>query len=546
MLHSSSRRPAPAPHRAAAPPTPAVPLSTLLDRTDLGLRQVAGPRGAPDAVVHWVHTSEMADPVPYLLGGELLLTAGVHFDPTVAADAGPGTYLDGYVRRSLAAGAAALGFGVLPVHDAVPAALLDACDRHGLPLLEVPPDTPFTAVESAVWQAVTEARHRELTRLSEAQRALSAAAARPDPAPAVLRALSRHTGGWTALLAPGGGELATAGPAPDPACRAAAVRLVRIVTPDEHDERSTLPTWHLTPSSATDTLADGTHLAVYALTGPASGDSPVPRAAPAPVLAVASRPYDATAHTVTGVAAVLLSLITGQGGGPGDTAAAGTLAGQRAALTRVLLGASPSDAAPLLTSARWTVVHAQRRRDSDASVEALATALGTSLIDPGPPPDPSSPCPVVRALVPGDAARLAATPGWTLGAGEPVPVADLPVADRHAATALRRALARRAPLARHRVTGPHSVSALVAPPDAEAHAREHLGPLLDSPDLLATLRAWISQHGSWDRTATALAVHRNTVRQRITRITRLLETDLDDADVRMELWFALKALDAPR
>ena len=135
---------------------------------------------------------------------------------------GPGShpaldeYLDGYAARTVAAGAAALGFGIAPVHDTVPRALVAACDRHGLPLVEVPAGTPFTAVESAVWQAVTEARHRELTRLSEAQRALAAAAARPDPAAAVLRALARHVHGWTALLAPDGADTAPPAPAPAP------------------------------------------------------------------------------------------------------------------------------------------------------------------------------------------------------------------------------------------------------------------------------------------------------------------------------------------
>nr|WP_250854261.1 helix-turn-helix domain-containing protein [Streptomyces malaysiensis] len=38
----------------------------------------------------------------------------------------------------------------------------------------------------------------------------------------------------------------------------------------------------------------------------------------------------------------------------------------------------------------------------------------------------------------------------------------------------------------------------------------------------------------------ALEVHRNTVRQRIARAEALLDVDLGDADVRMELWFALK------
>ncbi|MEK8143317.1 helix-turn-helix domain-containing protein [Streptomyces sp. M10(2022)] len=35
-----------------------------------------------------------------------------------------------------------------------------------------------------------------------------------------------------------------------------------------------------------------------------------------------------------------------------------------------------------------------------------------------------------------------------------------------------------------------------------------------------TLRCWLSLHGSWDRTAVALRVHRNTVRQRIAAARR--------------------------
>jgi DNA-binding PucR family transcriptional regulator len=67
-----------------------------------------------------------------------------------------------------------------------------------------------------------------------------------------------------------------------------------------------------------------------------------------------------------------------------------------------------------------------------------------------------------------------------------------------------------------------------------------LAPLAGSPALVETLRTWLSLHGSWDRTAVALAVHRNTVRQRVSRCAALLGADLDDPDVRMELWFALR------
>lgn len=113
-----------------------------------------------------------------------------------------------------------------------------------------------------------------------------------------------------------------------------------------------------------------------------------------------------------------------------------------------------------------------------------------------------------------------------------------PTADVQAARALARARATRTPLVRH---GPRTtLTQLLPEADATAHARALLAPLSASPSLTETLRTWLSLHGSWDRTAVALAVHRNTVRQRIGRCAALLDADLDDPDVRMELWFALR------
>lgn len=275
-------------------------------------------------------------------------------------------------------------------------------------------------------------------------------------------------------------------------------------------------------------------------------------------LVVAADPHDPPAHAIAGVAAVLLALITGPATAHGPAAAE-----HSAALVRLLLGARPADVAPLLGAPLWTVVHAERRRDTTESTASLAAALGTSLVAPGTAAElPAAPgahpatestarteavtapgaAPALRALIPADQ-EVTAHPGWTLGVSEPAPVAELATADRHAAAALRRALAGRTALVRHRTPGPHSITSLVAPTDARQHAQALLAPLADSPPLLATLHNWLSLHGSWDRTAIALGIHRNTVRQRITRIAGLLDTDLDDPDVRMELWFALRSLD---
>ncbi|MEX0173850.1 PucR family transcriptional regulator ligand-binding domain-containing protein, partial [Streptomyces sp. LMG1-1-1.1] len=176
----------------STPPAPPVPLAALLAHPDLGLRLLAGPGDVP---LHWVHTSEMADPYPYLLGGELLMTAGVQLtDPAH------------YVARVVEAGAAALAFGVTPVYDTVPPELVEACAVRGLPLVEVPPRTPFTAVARALWRLMAEARLRELRRVTEAQQSLAAAAARPAPVPAVLGALASRLGGRAALFGADGAE----------------------------------------------------------------------------------------------------------------------------------------------------------------------------------------------------------------------------------------------------------------------------------------------------------------------------------------------------
>ncbi|WP_416965772.1 PucR family transcriptional regulator, partial [Streptomyces sp. Agncl-13] len=275
----------------------------------------------------------------------------------------------------------------------------------------------------------------------------------------------------------------------------------------------TSPTSSTSPTSATDTVS-GAHLAAYAL-GTGQGF----------VLGVAAPDRAPGDHTIASVAAVLLSLLTGEH-------QSRTGADRSSALVRLLLGAPPEGVAALLGGERWVVVHA--RPDAHApdpvAASALGAALGSTLLDLAPD--------VVRVLVPGDR-EPAPQPGWTLGISAAVAPEDWPAADTQASRALARARATRAPLVRHGASGRAGLAGLLPHDEAEAHARTLLAPLAGHPALTETLRTWLSLHGSWDRTAVALAVHRNTVRQRIARCAALLEADLDDPDVRMELWFAL-------
>ncbi|MDX5567999.1 helix-turn-helix domain-containing protein [Streptomyces sp. ID05-04B] len=503
----------------AVPPTPPVPLAALLARKDLGLRQIAGPVGA-GPVLHGAHSSEMADPYPYLLGGDLLLTAGVHLPGTAGpgtatqGTAGPGTHVDEYVSRVVAAGGAALGFGVAPVHDTVPPALVAACEAHGLPLLEVPPQTTFAAVARAVWQLIERARTAELRRVTEAQQSLAAAASRPDPVPSVLRQLARRVGGRAVLYGPQGAEIAGAGSpseADDPLAALARLLLSRAATPAA---QAAAPSSAAPPATAGDTTPAGVHLSAYAL-GAGRGF----------VLGVAAPRRGPGDHTIASVAAVLLSLLTGE-------QQSGSGASRSSALVRLLLGGAPEEVAPLLGGERWLVVHGRPqggRTPDPVAASALGAGLGSPLVDLGED--------VVRVLVPAGRPPRP-QPGWVLGVSADTAPAGWPAADAQAARALGRALAARTALVRHGSGA--GLLDLVPADEARDHARAQLAPLAGRAALVETLHAWLSLHGSWDRTAVALAVHRNTVRQRIARCAALLDADLDDPDVRMELWFALK------
>ncbi len=200
----------------------ALTLRDLVSTPDLGLRLLAeGPD--VDRAVTWVHVSELRDPTPFLSGGELLLTTGLTIDD--------GMDLDSYVRRLAEAAVVGLGFGTGLSHAEVPADLVAAARRHGLPILEVPMKTPFIAISRAVSAAVAAAEYASVTRTFTAQQALTKAAlatsgpgsagASAGPAGARLGGAARP-GGCTDRCPPGqlAGEGGRAGCGDDRAGRA--------------------------------------------------------------------------------------------------------------------------------------------------------------------------------------------------------------------------------------------------------------------------------------------------------------------------------------
>src|SRR6266508_5640770 len=163
----------------------ALTLRGLVAMPGLDLTVWAG-SGALDRPIGWVHVSELADPTPFLEGGELLLTTGITLGHTDAEQKG---YVDGLA----AAGVAGLGFGTGLTHDRVPASLVAAAEAAGLPLVEVPRDTPFIAISKAVSRALAADQYAALTSTYEAQQALTRAALGSDGSGALVRELARRS-----------------------------------------------------------------------------------------------------------------------------------------------------------------------------------------------------------------------------------------------------------------------------------------------------------------------------------------------------------------
>jgi PucR family transcriptional regulator, purine catabolism regulatory protein len=116
--------------------------------SELELELAAG-SGQADRPIRWVHISELQDPTPWLSGGELLLTTGIHLD-TASRQRRFVSLLAGH-------GLAGLGLGTGFDHDRLPKPLVNEAKRLDFPLFEVPYEMPFIAItERAFTQLVNE------------------------------------------------------------------------------------------------------------------------------------------------------------------------------------------------------------------------------------------------------------------------------------------------------------------------------------------------------------------------------------------------------
>ena len=123
-------------------------LPTVLDIVRLPVLQAGDPEivagtGALDRAVRWVHVSDNLDAADLLDGGELLLSTGAGWSDDAAE-------LTAFVERLGRVGVAGLVLELGGRLDAVPSALVEACDGAGLPLIVLRRFVKFVAVTEAV------------------------------------------------------------------------------------------------------------------------------------------------------------------------------------------------------------------------------------------------------------------------------------------------------------------------------------------------------------------------------------------------------------
>ncbi|UKA59878.1 PucR family transcriptional regulator [Arthrobacter sp. FW306-2-2C-D06B] len=495
--------------------------------------------GSGGELLRWVEPSELDDPTPYLPDGEFLLTAGLPF----LGDGGSQENVDAYVKRLVGAKVAALGFGIRPYFDAVPAELLKACRRHRLTLIEIPESIPFAAIGLEFSQLLESDNAKVFRQLADTNRQLMRAVLSPRPEHELLAALVQKVPVWALLVGADGRVRArahAAGGSTGVEHSLLEPMLERLlsgsgprVEVDGFDQPGSSMVFGHPLRSTKDANLGALILGSDAALTPAQ-NSVVQSVVGLLELLVRQRTSGSLAPSQLATALLLHPESLATGGtrhvnGLKDLLAQ-SLSSTRSAPLRVVQGIKvdspewPAGDSPVRELLQW-------RRLFDTKLVEI-TDYGFAAI---------TRLKVDDALL-ADVEKL----GWRLVIGDPTELTGLAAAHQRV-TSLRSRVQSSGRSARvDEVTW--SVTGLLGREAGSMLAARLLEPVLaleaDRRDpLLAVLKGWLSENGSWDASAKLLGLHRNSVRRQIGLLAELLDTDLNQAQVRAELWIALQYTD---
>ncbi|TCP47239.1 purine catabolism regulator [Tamaricihabitans halophyticus] len=489
----------------------AVTMRHLVSVPELGLRPVAGHAGL-DGEVTWVHGSEVPDPTPWLTGGELLLTTGVRLTE-------PGE-LAQLCTRLAGTGAAGIGFATGVAFAEIPMELRERADQHGLPVVEVPYETPFVAIAKELANELATQRNEALRRALHSHRRLIDAALTSGGTTGanagVVGELASLLAGWCVVFDTAGEVLASA---------------------PETASHTTIPdSAELTRLRAGEIDSMGIAGPHGYLVGHRLGAGDRGRG-----LLISGRPtpFGPPEHAIVAAAVSLLGLGLEQAG-----AAAAQAHRARNELVVQLLHDGVETELANRQLADWGLRPDQLRvaaiaEPSTVDDEELREIVARSGVTA-----------VVAAEHGGQLhllgneldPALAELPAENLGLSEPAAVGELDFARRQAIQAARIGKGEGKAITRaQELRAMQLLRNLRADESLDVFIARILEPLGTDTTLIESLRAFLDAHGSWHQAARQLGIHRHTLRARLTRAQQLLDRNLDSPYVRLELSLALHA-----
>lgn len=491
----------------------AVTVADLLNQKGLSLRCVAGHKALAN-VVRWVHVSEVDDPTPWLLGGEMLITTNLYGREE--------STLLGYFDALKKSGVAAVGYGTGWPGKDVPPAWRAAAAAANLPLLEVPFETPYIALSEFVAARLAEERARDFETTLAGQADLAASLLKGTREVEIIDRIAEQLHGWAGILN-------ASGQVTDKTTRAdAGLSAISDAMPS--------PGRRLSPLSASTVSVPGMEAMLIPL-----GDGPEPR------LLVVGRTqrFDPLERIFISTAASLLALSASQ-----RTQVSMAERKARALVTQTHgygglldLYEFPADATidvallsttnPLsnperLALEQYVAAYAERYTSVSTQLDELlifAQPLATELQD-------SIPWGRLHQL----------HPSVTLGVCREVHRGDVEAGVWNATTAAHRAKTSGHGVMEYAMLG--SQDKLVSMFGAETRTEfaafaQQIRTQLD-PETLEAVTQFLAHNGSLEAAASDLGIHRQTLRTRLQRAERRAGFSLSAPDDRSILWLALR------
>lgn len=482
---------------------------TLVEFAELGAKLIAGESGARRPIL-WAHVSELADPTPWLDGGELIMTTGLGI-PKV------GSEQVRYISRLARAGVAGLAIGEDMFAPSLSGAMLDKAGELALPVLSVRREIPFAALAQRVASANRDSLHQSMAlhlRVLEIARRVAEQRVDPLEVIATLSALTDFE-----LYALGlGGEPLFEGGARGPAT-VEPVEIVRLGT----DVR---------PIPVQPGREPPAFLLPIVVKGSAVGA----------MLAISS-PQSASRRLVLEHVVTVVSLLAGDVVNArdrerverGSALAALWGAGTAAELFPGVAGAAVAVSVGQVDREAWRDAH-----HSLAALRAEHALAGTVddawIVGVGPSND------LARLVEAATNLFETSTLGVSTDAQPTTSLAEL----RHEASAARR----RAVLCRTRLERfDRRLAGTALELDVLSLLGRHvLAPLVEhdrvgTGSLIETLRAFLESDRSWKQASQQLGIHRQTLVHRVKRIEQLTQRSLRSTGDAAVLWLALRALD---